>query len=71
MAPLVTKMAQAASFNIGHATSITSLIEGGLWSTFLFVWGAKYLPWIITGAVLIVSLIGLYYLNKRKAVKKS
>ncbi|WLT00221.1 PTS transporter subunit IIC [Lactobacillus helsingborgensis] len=71
MAPLVTKMAEAASFNIGHATSITSLIEGGLWSTFLFVWGAKYLPWIITGAILIVSLIGLYFLNKRKAVKES
>lgn len=65
-APLVTKMAQSANFNIGDAKSITSLIEGGLWPTLVFVLGAKYLPWIISGVVLIISLIGLFYLNKRK-----
>lgn len=66
IAPLVTKMAKAASFNIGHATSITSMVEGGLWPTFLFAWGAKYLPWIISAVILLISLAGLYYVNKRK-----
>ena len=64
-APLVTKMSEQAKFNIGDASSITSLVEGGLWPTFIFVLGAKYLPWLISALVLIISLGGLYFLNKR------
>lgn len=69
VAPLVTKMAESANFDIGGASSITSLIEGGLWPTLIFVLGAKYLPWIISGIVLIISIGGLYYVNKMKVEK--
>lgn len=71
IAPLVTQMAENAQFDIGGASSITSLIEGGLWPTLIFVLGARYLPWVISGVILIVSLGGLYYLNKVRAAKSS
>ena len=69
-APLVTKMAQAAQFDLGHAPQITALIEGGLWPTALFVWGAQVLPWVIPGLILGLSLGGLYYLNRLRLTHK-
>ncbi|GKS81622.1 PTS galactitol transporter subunit IIC [Ligilactobacillus pabuli] len=71
VAPLVTKMAQAAQFDLGHAPQITALIEGGLWPTALFVWGARSLPWVISGLVLLLALGGLYGLNRKQLAHKA
>lgn len=69
VAPLVTSAAQAANFDLGGNSSITALVEGGLWPTWIFVFGAQTLPWIVIGVVFIVSLAGLYYVNKVKTAK--
>ena len=71
VAPLVTKMAQAAQFDLGHAPQITALIEGGLWPTALFVWGARSLPLVISGLVLLAALGGLYGLNRKQLAHKA
>ncbi|MFD3030007.1 PTS galactitol transporter subunit IIC, partial [Streptococcus agalactiae] len=41
-------------------------VEGGLWPTWLFVFAAKTLPWLILTLILIISLSVMYYLNKVK-----
>lgn len=69
VAPLVTRAAASANFDLAGNTSITALIEGGLWPTLVYVLGAQYLPWIISGLLLIIGLAGLYYVNKVKAQK--
>ena len=69
VAPLVTKAAQAANFDLGGNTSITALAEGGLWPTWLFVFAGNTAPWVILSVVLVVSLAGLYYVNKVRAEK--
>lgn len=66
VAPLVTSAAQAANFDLGGNHSITALLEGGLWPTWLFVFAAKTLPWIIIGVIFLVCLGSLYYINKKK-----
>lgn len=66
VAPLVTSAAKAAKFNLQGHSSITAMAEGGLWPTGLFVFAANNFPWIIITGVLIVSLAGLYYVNKVK-----
>lgn len=66
VAPIVTQAAIAANFDMGNNSSITALIEGGLWPTWLFVWGSQFSPWLIIGLIFIVTLSGLYYVNKVK-----
>lgn len=65
-APLVTKAAQAANFDLGGNTSITAMIEGGLWPTWLYITAAQHMPWIIIGLIFVACLAGLYFVNKRK-----
>lgn len=67
VAPLVTSAAKAANFDLGGNNSITAMVEGGLWPTWLFVFGAKTVPWVIIGAIFVISLGGLYYRNKKNA----
>lgn len=64
VAPLVTSAAKAAKFDLGGNASITAMAEGGLWPTFLFVFAGQNMPWIIITVILIISLAGLYYINK-------
>lgn len=64
VAPVVTGAAKAANFDMGNNTSITALVEGGLWPTWLFVWGSQTAPWIIIGIIFVITIGGLYYVNK-------
>lgn len=66
VAPLVTQAAKAAKFDLAGNHSITALIEGGLWPTWLFVTAAHTLPWVILTIILVVSLAGMFYVNKVK-----
>ena len=68
--PLVTMAAKAAKFDLGGNKSITAMAEGGLWPTWLFIMSGKYMPWIMLSIIFIVSLGGLYYVNKIKAKKE-
>lgn len=63
-APLVTASAKAAEFNLDGHSSITAMAEGGLWPTGLFVFVANHLPWLVITLILVVSLAGLFYVNK-------
>ena len=67
-APLVTKAAQSANFDLGGNTSVTAMAEGGLWPTWLFIFAGNHMPWVTLTLVLLASLAGLYYINK---VRKS
>lgn len=68
--PLVTMAAQAAKFDLGGNKSITAMAEGGLWPTWLFIMSGKHMPWIMLSIIFIVSLAGLYYVNKVKGKKE-
>lgn len=69
VAPLMTSSAIAANFDLAGNASISSLVDGAVWTTFIFVGLAKILSWggiTIIGAV---ALGGLVYLNKIKVAK--
>ncbi|MFB1050009.1 PTS galactitol transporter subunit IIC [Paraliobacillus sp. JSM ZJ581] len=66
VAPLVTKSAIAANFDMAGNTSITAMAEGGLWTTLMYVLASDYLSWIGIGIIGIVTIAGLYYVNKVK-----
>lgn len=68
--PLVTMEAQAAKFDLGGNKSITAMAEGGLWPTWLFIMSGKHMPWLILSIIFVVSLVGLYYVNKVKGKKE-
>lgn len=68
--PLVTMAAQAAKFDLGGNKSITAMAEGGLWPTWLFIMSGKHMPWLILSIIFVVSLVGLYYVNKIKGKKE-
>lgn len=67
---LVTMAAQAAKFDLGGNKSITAMAEGGLWPTWLFIMSGKHMPWLILSIIFVVSLVGLYYVNKVKGKKE-
>ncbi|MGY4104699.1 PTS galactitol transporter subunit IIC [Ignavigranum ruoffiae] len=69
VAPLVTSAAQAANFEMGGNSSITALVEGGLWPTWLFVTAADNLPWIFLTVIFVIILAALYYVNKVRKPK--
>ena len=66
IAPLFTTAAATAGFNLGGNSSISSLVDGAVWTTFIFVWLAKMISWFGIGMIGICVLIGLIYLNKIK-----
>ncbi|NLJ19035.1 PTS transporter subunit IIC [Globicatella sulfidifaciens] len=66
VAPVVTSAAKAANFAMGGNESVTAMIEGGLWPTWLFVFAAQNMPWIIIGGLFLIILAALYYVNKVK-----
>lgn len=65
-APLVTRAAEAANFNMQNYSSINSLVDGAVWTTGIFVWVVEHLPWIGVSIIAIIGLAGLIYLNKIK-----
>lgn len=68
--PLITMAAKAAKFDLGGNKSITAMAEGGLWPTWLFIMSGKHMPWLMISIIFIVSLAGLYYVNKVKGKKE-
>lgn len=66
IAPLFTEAAIASNFDMGENTSISSLIDGAVWTTFLFVWIPKILSWYGMSALGLLILFGLIYQNKIK-----
>lgn len=66
-APMITQAAINASFDLGGNTSISSLVDGAIWTTFVFAGSAKLaIPWIGSVGVGLASLVGLVKLNKTK-----
>lgn len=65
-APLVTKAADAANFDLQNYSSINSLVDGAVWTTGIFVWVGNNLPWIGVSVLAAIGLAGLIYNNKIK-----
>ncbi|OCA87792.1 PTS galactitol transporter subunit IIC [Bacillus sp. FJAT-27225] len=65
-APLITSSALAANFDMAGNTSISSLVDGAVWTTLVFVGLAKILSWGGITIIGVVALAGLFYLNKIK-----
>lgn len=66
VSPLFTDSAIAANFDMGSNTSISALVDGAVWTTFLFVWLPKVFSWFGIGALGLLLLAGLIYINKIK-----
>lgn len=66
IAPLFTKMAITAQYDLVGNVSITSLADGSLWPTFVFVLFGKYAPYIGVLAFGLVMLLLLIYQSKIK-----
>ncbi|MFW7371993.1 PTS galactitol transporter subunit IIC [Vagococcus fluvialis] len=69
VAPLFTSSAMAANFDLAGNTSISSLVDGAVWTTFIFVGLGKVLSWVGIGLIAIIALAGLVYINKIKPKK--
>ncbi|MBP3041769.1 PTS galactitol transporter subunit IIC [Bacillaceae bacterium Marseille-Q3522] len=65
-APLVTKAAAAANFDLQNYASISSLVDGAVWTTGIFVWVGGNIPWIGITVLALIGLGGLIYNNKLK-----
>lgn len=71
IAPLFTNAAQAASFDMGANSSISSLVDGAVWTTYIFVGITKIISWYGIGIMGLIILGGLVYINKIKPAHKS
>lgn len=69
-APLITKAAINANFDIGTYNSVTVLTEGGLWTTFMYVIMTENFAWIGLSVLGLLFLGGLIYINKIKPRKE-
>lgn len=70
-APLVTKLAKAASFNMGGNSSISALSDGGLWTNWIYLMMGEKLQWIGMIILFAIALGLLIWLNKlRKTAEK-
>ncbi|MFT9412368.1 PTS galactitol transporter subunit IIC [Liquorilactobacillus hordei] len=56
VAPFVTMAAKAANFKIQSGSSVSTLTEGGLWTTLLFVGIGKLFTW---GGVIVIGILVL------------
>lgn len=64
ISPLFTEAAKMASFDMGMNTSISALVDGAVWTTFVFVGLVKILNWYGIGLFGLFTLFGLIYINK-------
>lgn len=69
-APLITDAAIAANFDMGSNSSISALVDGAVWTTFIFVWLPKVISWFGIGLFGLLILFGLVYVNKIKPKKE-
>ncbi|WP_077302160.1 PTS galactitol transporter subunit IIC [Virgibacillus pantothenticus] len=70
VAPLVTSTAASASFDMGNNSSISALVDGAVWTTFIFVWLPKMFNWYSIGLIGILVLGIMIYMNKVKPKKE-
>lgn len=70
ISPLFTEAAKIASFDMGTHTSISALVDGAVWTTFIFIGLVKMMSWFGIGFLGISILIGLIYINKIKPKRK-
>ena len=63
-APFITDAALAANFDIGGASAISVLSDGGAFTTILFGGFSMLFSWIGIGLVALIVLIGLIYYNR-------
>ena len=70
VAPLVTMAAQGANFDLQGNASITALASGGLWTTWIYVGLTELFSWGGVAIVGVVTLAGLFYVNKILPKKK-
>ncbi|QKY69712.1 PTS galactitol transporter subunit IIC [Lentibacillus sp. CBA3610] len=66
IAPLFTEMAINADFDTGTNTIISSLIDGAVWTTFIFTGSGQWLGWFGIGLIGIMAFAGLLYIHKWK-----
>ena len=64
ISPLFTEAAKMASFDMGMNTSISALVDGAVWTTFVFIGLVKILNWYGIGLFGLFILFGLIYINK-------
>lgn len=64
VAPLVTEAAIASNFDLGGNNQITAMAEGGLWPTLMYVLASDNLGWIGIGIIGVLTLAGLFYVNR-------
>ncbi|MEN1967361.1 PTS transporter subunit IIC [Lentibacillus sp. N15] len=62
--PLFTDTAIAAGFETGGHSSFSSLVDGAVWTTFMFISFVKVLNWYGIGIIGFAILMGLIYVNK-------
>ncbi len=64
--PFITAAAKTANFDIGDSSAITSMADGGLWPTLLYLQTAGTLGWIGMAILFVACVSGLVYVNKIK-----
>ncbi|KIY20576.1 MULTISPECIES: PTS galactitol transporter subunit IIC [Mesobacillus] len=69
VAPLLTSAAKSANFDMGNNQSISSLVDGAVWTTFLFVWLPKIFSWYSIALIGVIVLGLMIYINKIKVKK--
>lgn len=69
-APLITQAAINAKFDLAGYSSVTVLTEGGLWTTFMYIFTTKAFGWIGLVILGVIFLGGLFYINKIKPRKE-
>jgi PTS system galactitol-specific IIC component len=66
VAPLFTNAAAAAGFDMGTNTSISSLVDGAVWTTLIFVGLAKLISWYGIGLIGLIIFGALVYRRKKE-----
>ncbi|GGL57106.1 PTS galactitol transporter subunit IIC [Sporolactobacillus putidus] len=69
-APLITKAAIAANFNLHGSHSISVLSDGGVWTTWIIVGLGKVISWGGISVIGVVVFAGLIYFNKIRKVSQ-
>lgn len=68
-APVITKLAKAASFNMKGNASISVLSDGGVWTNFIYIMTGEKFQWIGMTVLFVIALLLLFWLKMRNARK--
>ncbi len=68
-APVITKLAKAASFNMKGNSSISVLSDGGVWTNFIYIMTGEKFQWIGMTILFVIALLLLFWLKMRNAKK--